>query len=57
MQILRIKKAIDCTGNTIYLAESTDTKQTYTDSKECKNLCQPLPLVSHAVFNIIERSA
>ena len=48
---------MNCTGNTIYLAESTDTEKTYTDTKECKNLCKPFPFFSHTLFNIIERTA
>ncbi len=57
MRIVRIKEIVDCTGNTIYLAKCTDTKQTDTDSEKRKNLCQPLPFYAHTLLDIVERSA
>ena len=52
-----IKEVLYRTGNTIYLAESTYTKETNTYTKECKDLCKPFPFASHTFFDIVEWSA
>ena len=56
MNLIRIKKVLDGTGNTVHLAECSDSEQTYTDSKKGKNLCKPFPFRPHSLFNIVERA-
>ena len=56
MRIVRIKEIVDRTGNTVHLTECTDTEQTDTDAKKCKHFCEPCPLFTHSLFNIIERT-
>ena len=57
MCIVWVKKSVDCTCDTIYLAESTDTEQTDTDTEEREQLSKPGPFFSHALLDIIERTA
>ena len=45
------------TGNTVYLAEGTDTEETDTDAEEGENLCEPFKIFAHAEFNIVEGTA
>ena len=54
---VRIKEVTYGTCDTIYLCKSSDTKQTYTHSEKCKNLCQPGPFFTHTIFDIVKRAA
>ena len=55
--LVRIKEVLYGTGNTIYLAECTNTEKSYTNTEECKDLAKPFPFWSHTFFDIIEWSA
>ena len=48
--LVRIKEILHRTGNTVYLAEGTDTEQSDTDTEKCKNLRQPFPVVIPYLF-------
>ena len=54
---IRVKEISNCTCDTVYLCKSTYTHKTYTNTEKRKNLCKPLPLFTHTVFYVIERSA
>ena len=53
---IRIKKCLYGICDTIDLCKCSDTKQTYTNTEKCKNLCQPSPFCSHTFFNVVERA-
>ena len=57
MGVLRIKKVLCRRGDTVNLGNGADTQKTGQYTEDGEQLAQPLPVFTHTLFDIIERTA
>ena len=56
MSFVSIKCILNSTTNTVYLSKCSNSKESNKSSEDCKKNSKPLPVLTHSLFNYVERS-